>query len=146
MRYVRSRRKILLHSHARTPQTDAKRVAGSGLLLLGSTIMALALCITGSLQWIGLPRTTTLERTLVFALIGLILGLVGYRLASGTWVGSLQVPHRATALAGLLFLGYAAKAMLLNVPRPQSPPLWMLTTAVLALLSCCFTARRRHTC
>ena len=132
-------------ANARTPQTDARRIAGFGLLLLGSTILTLALCITGSLRWVGLPRTTTLERTLVFALIGLILGLVGYRLASGTWVGSLQVPHRSTALAGLLFLGYAAKAMLLNAPRPHSPPLWMLTTAVLALLSWCFTASRRHT-
>ena len=37
-----------------------------------------------------------MERTLVFALIGLILGLVGYRLVSGTWVGPLQVPHMLT--------------------------------------------------
>jgi hypothetical protein len=144
MRYACSG-EILLHSHALTPPTDARRIAGAGLLLLGSTIFACALSVAGSLQWVHLPRTATLGRTLVFALTGLVLGLGGYRLASGTWVGSLQVPHRATALAGLLFLGYAAKTMLFNTTRPQSPPLWMLATAVLALLSWSFAGRHRRT-
>ena len=136
---------IVLHSHAITRPTDTRRMAGTCVLLLGSIIFAFALYIAGRLRWVALPHTTTLGRTLVFVLIGLVLGLGGYRLASGTWVGSLQVPQRATALAGLLFLGYAAKTMLFNVPRPHSPPLWMLTTAVLALLSWCFAGRHRRT-
>jgi len=105
--------------------------------------LALSLSIMGTLQWAGLPRTTTQLRSLLFALVGLILGLWGYRLASGTWVGSLQVPHRATAMAGLLFLGYFVRATIVNAPRPQSPPAWILSIAVLALLSWCFAARRR---
>jgi hypothetical protein len=102
-----------LHSDARKPKSDGKRLAGLGLLLLGSTMLALSLSMMGTLQWVGLPRTTTQGRSLFFALVGLILGLWGYRLASGTWVGSWQIPHRATALAGLLFLGYFVKATLL---------------------------------
>lgn len=132
-----------MHSHVRKPQSDGKRLAGLGLLLLGSTMLALSLSIMGTLQWVGLPRTTTQARSLLFAFVGLILGLWGYRLASGTWAGSLQVPHRATALAGLLFLSYFVRAAVLNAPRPHSPPLGILSIAVLALLSWCFVARRR---
>jgi hypothetical protein len=77
-------------------------------------MLALSLSIMGTLQWFALPRTTTQARSLLFALVGLILGLWGYRLASGTWVGSSQVPHRATALAGLLFLIYFVRAAIVN--------------------------------
>lgn len=63
------------------------------------------------------------------------MGPIGYRLGSGTWRDSWQVPNRAAALGALFFLGYAAKAMLLNAPRPQMPPAWILATAGLALAS-----------
>jgi hypothetical protein len=132
-----------LHSHVGKQQSDGKRLAGSGLLLLGSTMLALSLLIMGTLQW-GWPSACHhASASTPLALVGLIIGLWGYRLASGTWVGSLQVPHRATAMAGLLFLGYFVRATVVNAPRPQSPPAWIMSIALLALLSWCFAARRR---
>jgi hypothetical protein len=124
---------------------NARRIIGLVLLLIATTFLALAVVTIGSLLWLGLPSTTTLGRTLAFALGGLILGLGAYRLASGTWVGSLQVPHRAVALGGLLFLGYVAKSILFKMPRPHPPPMLMSVIAGLALLSWCLAARRKRT-
>lgn len=120
------------------------RLIGLGLLLLGSIGLALGVSTIFSLQWLGLPLTTNLARTLVFALVGMIFGTLGYRLACGTWRGSWQVPHRAAALGALVFFGYAAKAMLLKTTRPHFPPLWILSTAGLALVSWCVAACRRR--
>jgi hypothetical protein len=122
---------------------DSGRLIGSGLLLVGSVALALAFCTIFTLQWLGLPRTTNSTRTLVFAFVGTIFGLAGYRLASGTWRGSWQVPHRATALGALFFLGYVARTML-NAPRPQLPALWMLAIAAMALVSWCVVGRQRR--
>src|SRR6202140_4258647 len=98
-----------------TVQSDAKRTVGAGLLMLGSVMLALGVSMMGSLLWVGWPHTTNLERTFALSLLGLVLGVGGYRIASNTWVDSWQVPHRATALSALLFLGYAVKTMLLHV-------------------------------
>lgn len=119
---------------------------GLGSLLIGSMILALAICTTFTLLWVGLPRTTSLPRTLALASLGAVLGPIGYRLASGTWHGSWQVPSRAAALGALLFLGYVIKAMLLSAHRPHPPPGWMWATAGLALVSWCVAAccRRKY--
>ena len=133
-----------MHSDTGSPQIETKRIVGIALLLLGSVLLPFAICILGSLGWLGLPRTTSIDRTLGFVIAGLVVGLSGYRLVSGSWSGSLQVPHRAAALGGLLFLGYAAKAMLLSKPQPHAPPLWMLAIAGFAVISWCFVGRYKR--
>jgi hypothetical protein len=133
-----------LHSRVRNPQSDQKRFAGVGLLFVGSAMLTLSLFFMATLQSAGVPRTTTELRALLFGLLGLTFALAGYRVASGTWAGSLQVPHRAAALAGVLFLGYFVKLSFHIAAASQLPSAWLFSLAVLAIISWLFAACRRR--
>src|ERR1700730_13718774 len=132
-----------LHSHVGKPQSDGKRLAGSGLLLLGSTMLALSLLIMGTLQW-GWPSACQHAS----ASTPLCTCRADY------WAVGVQTRIRylgglvASAAQGDSHGGVAAprpfrQATVVNAPRPQSPPAWIMSIALLALLSWCFAARRR---
>lgn len=123
-------------------QWNYGRIVGFPLLLLSTIGLASGICISFSLEWLGLPRTTNLGRTMILLSFSIVLGPVGYRLASGVWRGCWQALHRAAAVGAVFFFGYAAKQMLLNAAHPHLPPLWILATAGLALVSWCMVASR----
>lgn len=115
-------------------QSDGRRFAGAGLLFVGRLFLFLSFFFSATWQWLGVPTTTTPLRLVFFALLGLVLGFLGYRLGSGTWAGAWQLPLQAAAMAGLLFL-LLLGARELDGRHPPLPPAWLLGLAALAPLS-----------
>lgn len=128
-------------------QSDGSRFAGVALLFIGRLLLLFSLFFLATEAWLGLPTTTTPLRLAVFALLGLALGLLGYRISSGIWARAWQLPLQAAALAGLFFLALLA-AKEIKSPRPPLPPAWIMAVAALAPLSWWLAApsrRRRKT-
>jgi hypothetical protein len=121
---------------------DPNRIVGVGFIFRGTALLVFSLVFLGTFSWLGLPRTTTPLRMVVFGIVGLILGLTGYRLASGSLSGGFQTVHRSAALAGVLFLGVFLRNQL-NVRRPP-PPVWMLGIAALTPISWWLVAHGRQ--
>src|SRR5215831_5856522 len=81
--------------------------------------------------------------------VGSVLGagfsVVGNRIAGKTWSGSTQVPHRAAALAGLLFLGMTGHLYLQRSITSISQSGWvMLALSLVAIVTWFVRARARR--
>lgn len=84
--------------------SDLKRLGGSMMLLLGRILLVLALLYSGTSAAFHLPAALTPARAILFLAVGAGLSFGGYRIASGTWFGSIQLLHWPAAVAGLLFI------------------------------------------
>jgi hypothetical protein len=130
-----------MHMHAQA-QSDAQRFTGAALLLLGTSGMAGGLAFLAIRFGWGHPL---LERPLIGVLLSCLLGLVGYRVASGHWTGSSQMPHQALALGGFLFLVALLAVRLEQHSIPATVRLTSLAASSVALIgSWYWRAHRRR--
>src|ERR1700680_430002 len=132
---------MIKRAEPRSQRDDQERLAGVLFIFIGRLLLIFSLFFLGTSRWLGFPNTTTPLRLVMFGVVGLILGTAGYRLASGTWVGSFQVLHESAAIAGLVFLVVFLRKQL-NANRPPSPPSWVVGIAALAPISWWLVARR----
>lgn len=112
--------------------SDAQRFTGAALVLLGTSGM------TGGLAFLAIrfgwdhPFS---ERPLIGILLSCVLGLMGYRAASGHWAGSSQMPHRAMALASFVFLVGLLGIRLERHPIPATPRISGLAAGSVVLIA-----------
>jgi hypothetical protein len=121
--------------------SDAQRFTGAALLLLGTSGMTAGLAFLAIRFGWGHPF---LERPLVGVLLSCLLGLIGYRVASGHWAGSSQMPHRALALASFMFLVALLGVRLERHPIPATLRLTGLVAGSVALIGSWYWRAHRH--
>lgn len=127
--------------HAQTT-SDAQRFTGVALLLLGTSGMA------GGLAFLAIRfgwDHPLLVRPLIGVLLSCLIGLVGYRVASGHWTGSSQMPHQALALGSCLFLVALLRVRLEQHTIPATIRITGLAASSVAIVgSWYWRARRRR--
>lgn len=119
-----------------------KRLLGAGaLFILGNISLVIALALSAEFFWLGTPKTTTPLRLILGVLVGGAFCIIGFRLASQTYLGSLQAVLHACAGAGVLFLGIIFQVNL-HLAHWVFPPIWLLTVMELPLLWLLITRRK----
>ena len=93
---------------------DLSRLIGPVMILFGRIVLVTVFFFLGTFIAFGIPTTVTPAQLSAFLIIGLGLGLGGFRVSSGTWSGSLQVLHWTAAISGLLFLAAALRLFLFS--------------------------------
>ena len=127
-----------MHAHA---TSDAQRFTGAALLLLGTSGMAGGLAFLAIRFGWGHPL---LERPLIGVLLSCLLGLIGYRVASGHWAGSSQMPHQAMALGSFVFLVALLWVRLEQHPIPATLRITGLAACSVALIGSWYWRAHRH--
>lgn len=105
--------------------TDGAKFAGVGLILLGTLFLSFGLSYFASYVAYDWPATPV--RCVASSVLGVGVGLLGYRLATGTWSGSTQIPHRAAALAGIFFLAITCRLYLKTSGPSTTQTGWLLS-------------------
>lgn len=114
-------------------EKDKRLFAAAALFILGFIILAISLAASAVFAWLGVPRTTSPTRLVLFLSTGVALCLTGFRWASGTWHGSAKPLLQACGIAGVLFLGDILRVNS-QEPHRMIPPLWLLLIMELPLL------------
>ena len=121
--------------------SDAQRFTGAAFLLLGTSGMAVGLAFLAIRFGWGHPL---FGRPLIGVLLSCLLGLVGYRVASGDWAGSSQMPHRALALGSVMFLVALLGVRLEQHPIPATLRMTGLAACSIALIGSWYWRAHHH--
>ena len=112
---------------------DATKLAGLGLIVLGTLSLSIGITYLGSYLAYDWPQTPA--RCIIGIILGMAATIAGYRLASGTWSGSSQVPHRAAALAGVFFVAITYRLRMKGSVSSLSQSGWVLLALSLVAIA-----------